>query len=158
MTQALVFDTVAGATLTWAAAEYWRLFVRSGSDSVPRTLWTLGAVLMVVHSAAAFGVFHGWSHAAAMVATARQTETMTGLPWGGGLFVNYAFLTVWIADVAWWWVSPRSFRARPGIINSALRAFFLFMFLNGAVIFADGLMRALGMVAVAVVLIAWYRS
>src|SRR5207244_1685286 len=60
-----------------------------------RWLWTAGYVALVIHVFCAFQFFHHWSHAAAYAATARQTEQVVGLNWGGGLYVNYAFMAVW---------------------------------------------------------------
>jgi hypothetical protein len=144
----VVFGTIAAATSAWALAE-WR---RS------RMLWTIGAVLATIHSAAAFKVFHGWSHDAALVATARQTLAVTGIDWGGGLYFNYAFVGVWLADALWWWIAPRSHESRPPVIGAVVRGFLFFMFLNGAVIFADGWMRVLGILSVGLVSIAWLKS
>ena len=48
-----------------------------------------------------------------LVHLARQTAEATGQALGGGLYVNYAFALVWGADVAWWWLGPRSYLARP---------------------------------------------
>ena len=140
-----VFGTIAGATLAWAVAEQLR----------SRLLWTIGAALAVTHSAAAFAVFHGWSHRAAAAATARQTADVTGVSWGGGIFFNYAFLIVWGADAIWWWASPRGYEARPRAFDALVRGFLFFMFLNGAVVFADGWMRLLGVIAVGLVSITW---
>jgi hypothetical protein len=109
----------------------------------------------VTHSVAAFAVFHGWSHRAAVAATARQTAAVTGLAWGGGIFFNYAFLVVWVADVLWWWISPPSYDDRPRALDGSVRSFLFFMFFNGAIVFADGGMRLLGVAAVAVVSITW---
>jgi hypothetical protein len=148
MTQLAVFGTIAASTMAWALAE-WR---RS------RTLWAIGAILATIHSAAAFEVFYGWSHDAAVVATAHQTRAVFGVDWGGGLYFNYAFLVVWLADALWWWIVPRRYDSRPPVIGAVVRSFLFFMFLNGAVIFADGWMRVLGILSVTIVSIAWLKS
>lgn len=147
MTPFAVFGTIAGATAAWAIAECRR----------SRAFWTVGAVLSVIHALAAFEVFHAWSHEAALVATARGTAAVTGVGWGGGLYVNYAFLAIWMADAVWWWLSPHSYVTRPAAASVFVRGFLFFMFLNGAVVFADGWMRVLGIAAIAAVLVAWYR-
>lgn len=145
VTELAVFATIAGATLAWAGAECLR----------SRLLWTVGAVLAVTHSAAAFAVFHGWSHRAAAAATAQQTAALTGLSWGGGLFFNYAFIAIWTADAIWWWISPRGYQSRSRTIDRVVRGFLFFMFVNGAIVFADGWMRVLGMAAVGAVSFTW---
>ena len=54
-----------------------------------------GLALCVIHIGLAMGSVHGWSHAAAIDATAIQTDSVYGLRWGGGVFVNYLFVIVW---------------------------------------------------------------
>jgi hypothetical protein len=142
--------------LAWMTGEVRRTWSDAGSVR-GRWAWTLGAVAMLAHTAVAFHVRHDWSHGAAQADTARQTREMTGLDWGGGLFVNYAFLLVWAGDVVWWWLSPTAFRHRPRSIDLAVRGFLLFMFVNGAIVFVPGPMRILGVLALSVVVAAWYR-
>ena len=142
------------ALLLYILGEFGRLRWRgSGGDGgVPRWLSTAGCGLYVVHVASAFGVFHGWSHAAAYEFTAQQTETLVGWDWGGGLFVNHAFTAVWLVELAAWWRSPARYRRRARWIDLAVRLFFAFMILNGAVVFVSGPQRWLGVVLVAVLL------
>jgi hypothetical protein len=156
MTQLLVFGSMAGVLVLWAAAEWWRddfAHVRAA-----RIAWTGGAVLMVVHAAAAFALLYEGSHATAVAATARQTAALTGIDSAGGLYVNYAFLAVWVGDAAWWWAAPAGYAARSRILVAGLRTVFLFMFVNGAVVFADGWMQRLGTIAVAVAAAGWLRG
>ena len=150
MADVAVFGAVAAAIVSWAASEITRGTAR-------RAFWSLAAVSMLVHSIAAFGTIYGWSHEVAVQATARQTREVTGFDSGSGIYVNYAFLTIWFADVVWWWRSPASYLVRPPWMSRAVRGFVWFMFVNGAVIFADGWMRAIGTLAVAAVALAWIR-
>jgi hypothetical protein len=143
-----VYGAVVGAIVSWAASELTRGAAR-------RNLWSLAALLMLVHSVAAFGTIYGWSHEVALAATARQTRELTGFESGSGIYVNYVFLLVWLADVAWWWQSPASYLTRAAWMSRFVHRFVWFMFLNGAVIFADGWMRAIGGIAVMTVLAAW---
>jgi hypothetical protein len=105
-----------------------------------------------------FGSVAGATVAWAVDATARQTAAVTGVATGAGIYVNYAFLAIWLADVLWCWAAPAAYATRSPVVSVSLRVFFLFMFLNGAVIFADGLMRVLGAVAVATAGAAWIRG
>ena len=150
MTSVAVFGTVAAATVAWAASE-----VVSGRRR--RVLWTLAAVLMLVHSIAAFATIYGWSHQTAVEATARQTRAVTGFASGSGIYVNYAFLLLWLGDAIWWWLTPEQYETRARWISWFIRGFVWFMFLNGAVIFADGWMRAIGAAAVLAVRVSWVR-
>lgn len=149
MTQVLVFWTIAAATLAWAFADACRLLARS--LRVARHVWTAGAILFVVHSASAFVLIYGASHTRALAETARQTAAVTGVASGGGLYLNYLFLAAWVVDCAWWWTAGADAGARFSRLAWTRFGFFLFMFTNGAVIFADGWMRLVGLAAVSVV-------
>src|SRR5436190_22475504 len=60
-------------------------------SAAARWLSTAGFVAFVAHVMCAFSFFHRWSHAAAYVDTASQTERMTGWRWGGD-FISIKFL------------------------------------------------------------------
>ena len=141
--------------LAWVMGEWER---SRGRTVGGRGAWTIGVMAAVVHSALAFHLRHGWSHAAAYTETARQTGEVIGLVWGGGVFFNYAFLVVWAADVLWWWLAPDHFHHRARLLDRAVRGFLWFMFVNGAVVFARGWVRWLGAAAVLAVAAAWYRG
>jgi hypothetical protein len=140
-----VFGTIAVATIAWAL----------GTSLPSRGWWTAGAIAALVHVAAAFHVFHHWSHGSAVMATARQTGALTGLYRGEGVFLNYAFLVVWLADAAWWWLEPSRYRTRSMRVTAVIHGFLFFMFVNGAIVFADGWMRIIGVIAVGIVSITW---
>ena len=123
-----------------------------------RWAWTAGCVFFVAHVICAFAFYHGWSHAAAVEETARQTAAMTGVRSGGGLWLNYAFAVAWLADVLWWWIAPRSFARRPTRISVAWHCFFFFMVFNGAVVFADGPVRWLGILICGGLAALWWRK
>jgi len=146
MTQVAVFWTIAAATLAWAFGDACRLLRRQ--LAVARLVWTAGAVAFVIHSVSAFVLLYDGSHGRALAETARQTAAMTGVDSGAGLYVNYLFLAIWIADCAWWWTVDPGAGGRFSRLGWARVGFFLFMFINGAVIFADGWMRTIGLVAV----------
>ena len=84
-----------------------------------RLLWTVGAVLALVHVLAAFHYVHGWSHTAAVIETARRTREQIGFPVGSGVWFNYAFLLAWGLDVILSWLSP--WLARTGRFISSPR-------------------------------------
>jgi hypothetical protein len=120
-------------------------------------LWllTLGCGFFIAHVILAFDVHYSWSHATAYAETAAQTETLTGWRWGGGLFLNYLFGVIWIIEVCWWWWAPTSYAGRARRVELTMRAVFLFMIVNGAVVFVDGPQRWLGVAVVATLLSAW---
>jgi hypothetical protein len=154
----LMRGTISAGVAAYAAAEYLWFRRRQEAFRQRALLWTTGAALCILHSALAFHARHNWSHDAAVRQTASQTAAVTGINWGGGIFVNYAFLTLWAADVFWMWVAPGSYLRRPPIVNRAISAFFLFIVFNGAVVFAQGPARIVGMAATATVAWAWWRS
>ena len=113
--------------------------------SLAKRLWTAGFAVYVMHVIAAFQGVHGWSHDAAWAATAEQTAAAIGVANGAGLWVNYLFTVIWGADVAWWWVRPESYENRSWRAAAGVHAFMAFMFFNGAVVFAQGPSRWIGL-------------
>lgn len=123
-----------------------------------RWLFTWGAVAFFIHVTCAFQFYHSWSHTAAYAETARQTHAMTGGNSGVGLYVNYLFGAVWLGEALWIWGNPSTWKSRANWITWCLRGFFLFMMVNGAVIFVRGHMRWLGL-ALSVALVAcWWKQ
>ena len=128
-----------GALARWARAAYWS-----------------GGALALAHVLAAFHWHYGWSHTQAVSATAEQTARVFGVHWGGGVWVNYAFLAAWLADAAW-----RTTRGAHGIPRVragtwALRLFYLIIIANGAVTFVAWPMNLAGGVLVAALLWSWW--
>ena len=148
-----VRGSIAAATVAWAAAE-WLRWRHPARGKMARAFWTAGAVLLVVHSLAVFHYIHRWSQDAALEHTARQTAALTGLAWGGGLYVNYAFVALWLLDALVWWRDPAAYERRTPVVRDTLLAIFLFMFVNAGIVFAHGPARWVGITAVGVVLCA----
>ncbi len=132
-----------------------------GWQRTARWIYSAGLVAFLIHVAAAFHVFYGWSHATALIETTRETAEVTGVASGSGLYLNYLFTVLWIVDVIWWWrVGVVSFRRRSAWVNGVLHGFFLFMAFNATVIFEQGPVRwagVLGSVAL-VILVARRHS
>jgi len=140
------------ATVAWAIGEV--LMRRSASiDRIARASWTIAIVLALVHVLAAFHFVYSWSHEAAVVATAQRANDVFGRGWHGAIFVNYLFLALWAGDVCWWWASRASHALRSVRLETWRLALFVFMFVNGAIIFASGVGRLIGVVSVVVVLL-----
>ena len=141
------------ATLAWAAGEV--LMRRSPqADRWARTAWTVAILLAAIHVGLAFHFVYGWNHETAVAETARQSAERFGVGWRGSIYVNYVFLAIWLADVCWWWAAPASHGSRSIRFEIARLATFVFMFVNGAIIFASGIGRLAGIAAVAAVLLA----
>ena len=140
------------ATIAWAVGEV--LMGRSSVlDRRARASWTVGIALALLHVVLAFELVYARNHDAAAAATVQQAADRFGWGWRGGIYVNYVFLALWLADVCWWWLTPGSRTRRPVPIETARRVLFIFMFINGAVIFATGIGRFVGMMSVSVVLL-----
>ena len=75
----------------------------AGSQRSARWLWTVGCLVYLIHVAMAFHFVHGWSHAIAYEHVRQRTFNQTGLDSGVGLYVNYAFGVLWLADTFLWW-------------------------------------------------------
>src|SRR5262245_46896188 len=131
--------------------------VGHGLRRAARWSYTLGCMAYLAHVAAAFHFAHDWSYARAYEHTAERTEEVIGWRWGGGLYVNYLFTLLWAADVAWWWASPASYRARPVQVAAALHAFMLFLAFNATVVFGVGVIRWWGLAATFALAAAWWR-
>ncbi|MGK0188228.1 MAG: hypothetical protein ACI9R3_004020 [Verrucomicrobiales bacterium] len=152
----IVRTTIWLALVLYAAAEIGRLRWRNDCSAgylLALSLSTSGCVLYLIHVLAAFGVFHSWSHGDAYQFTAEQTEQLVGWRWGGGLFVNYLFTTVWLAELIAGWIAPQVYRTRAAWIDLSIRIFFAFMIANGAVVFVVGIQRWLGVGII--VLLGW---
>jgi len=151
---ASLYWTIWIALLLFCAGEFGRRRIRAGRSAAPWAWWAFvgGALLCAIHIVIAMKAAHGWSHEAAIAATARQTMAVYGVNWGGAVYVNYAFVAVWLFE-AWRWRRRPADNAR--VITWMMRVFFIVMILNGAVIFAAGTRRIAGALLVAWLLWIW---
>ena len=128
-------DTAKSPVLFWCIG--WPIvLIRKTVPAGIALIWTLGCVLAWVHIAVAFHLGHGWSHEAAW----EHTRKVGG--YGDGIFVNYAFALVWLADVVWVWALPGSYRARSRWLNWTIHGFLAFVVFNAAVVFGSWESRA----------------
>ena len=152
----VVYLTIWAALTFYTVGEYGR--TRWFPAVWARPIWLLGGLLYLAHVTAAFGIYHGWSHTTAYDYTAAQTEAFMGLPWGGGLWMNYLFTAVWIAEGFWWEFLPAHFARRSAIWTTTIRCIFFFMIANGAVIFVGGPGRLLGIGLLVALVWIWRTS
>jgi hypothetical protein len=129
------------------------LDVTRAGDRYARQAWTAGCLLLWLHVAAAFEFHHAWSHAAAYAQTARETAAVTGIDWGGGLYVNYAFLVLWLADTTGWWLRPGWQQNRR--YYWTVQGLFAFIVFNATAVFGPAFWN--GIVLLAIVWLAWLR-
>lgn len=97
-----------------------------------RAVWSAACLLLLVHVLAAFHFEHGWSHLAALQHTAEQTARVTGINWGGGLYFNYAFLALWLFDLAFLW---KASTYRRSALRRTTDIACIFMVVNATVVF-----------------------
>ena len=142
----------------WVASEWLRLPGTAVRNEQGRMSFTLGALVLLLHTGLGLHLRHAWSQADAMREIARQSAEVTGIAFGGGLFVNYAFVAFWLAEAFWWWRAPRGYLARSTQARWSSRAVYLFMFVNGAIVFGHGPVRIFGALAIVVVCVCWYRA
>jgi hypothetical protein len=144
LTRVTVWIAVAGYFA--GAATYALARGRRGWDGAARLAWTVACAALLVHVACAFHFHHAWSGEAAYRDTARQTADVFGLDWGGGLYVNYALLAAWVADVLWWWGRGLdAYRRRPWPLVVGWHAFLIFIVFNATFVFAGGFVRWAGL-------------
>lgn len=128
-------------------------------DAAARLVWTAACVALIAHAACAFNYYHGWSHGAAYLDTARQTAEVFKLDWGGGLYVNYFLLAGWALDVGWWWLGGLdAYRRRPWPLAAAWHGFLLFIFFNATVVFKSGPARWAGLCVCLGICSAWWAA
>jgi len=122
-----------------------------------RWVWTAslaGALLCAAHIVIAMGFHYHWSHSAAVAETARQTASVYGVAWGGGVYVNYAFVIVWFAYLWVWRTRSASLAQIPALVWT-VRAFFFVIIFNATVVFAISPMRAAGVILSLALILSW---
>ena len=125
-------------------------------DKIARLAWTAASIAALAHLLCAFHFYHGWSETLAYRVTARQTEEVFGLNWGGGLYINYVLIFGWLVDIGWWWARGiGSYRNRPGLIMAAWHGFLIFIIFNSTVVFKTGLVRWAGLLVCLGLCLVW---
>lgn len=150
--EAITLWTIRLSLALYAATLAGRLMIVRPHFRVLRGLWTVGCVLLVAHIVAAFHYYHAWDHAAAIEATALQTEQAIGRSFGGGIYFNYVFAGVWLGEVALWWLAPPAFERRPRWLAWLVQGFMAFMVFNAVIVFEAGAMRWWGVIVMLILL------
>ena len=152
--------------MTWLYSTVWAavaLFVAGEAGKAAGGRWTAwawrawaaGVVLCAVHMALAMSLRYGWDHQEAVRHTAAQAATVYGVTWRGGLYVNYLFLALWAAETLWWSAFPASYVSRGATVTWGLRAFYLLVLFNAAVVFASPRGRIPGIALMAALVMVW---
>lgn len=132
---------------------------KKSREQAARLVWTIACISLLAHAACAFHFYHQWSHNSAYRETARQTAEVFGFNWGGGLYINYALMTGWVADVVWWWRGLALHRRRPTALVAVWQGFLMFIFFNATVVFKTGPLRLAGLfLCCGLCLLWWYAA
>jgi hypothetical protein len=156
LTRFTIWVTLAGYCAGVALLAFSRK--REGRERAARLAWTIACVSLLVHVACAYHFYHGWSQDSAYRETARQTAEVFGLDWGGGLYINYALMACWVADVAWWWRGLDIYRRRPRAMVAIWQGFLMFIFFNATVVFGAGPIRFAGLFLCLGLCLLWYAA
>jgi hypothetical protein len=135
---ALAYYAAALALMLTLWREEWS--ATSGRGRLARWCWVLAWITYAVHVGMAFHHYHQWSHADAV----RHTRGVSGV--GEGVYVSYLFSLLWALDVAWWWLRPASYAARPVGVDRLLHGFMAFIVFCGTVVYESGPIRWAGCV------------
>ncbi len=156
LTRITIWVTIAGYTAGAAA-----VLARKGREweRAARVVWTVACIALIAHAVCAFHFYHGWSQTAAYLDTARQTDEVFGLDWGGGLYINYALLVLWVTDVIFWWRNGlEAYRRRPWPLMAAWHGLLIFIFFNATVVFKTGFVRWAGLGICLGLCLVWWRA
>jgi hypothetical protein len=143
LTRATVWVALGGYTVGAALL----LIARRGPEwwRSARWAWTTGCIALITHIICAYHYYHSWSHDSAYRETARQTAEVVGADWGGGLYINFALLAGWIADVCWWWRGSVRYDRHSRLLIWVWHSFLIFIIFNATVVFKTGVLRWIGL-------------
>ena len=113
-------------------------------------VWTLGCAFYLIHLYAAFAHVHFWSHAAAVQHTAEETARVTGIRRGDGVWVNYVFTIIWVADCLRLITARLRHQKTNRRINRGTQIIFAFIVFNATVVFGPAVYRWLLLPVVAI--------
>ncbi len=112
-------------------------------ESVYRWSWLAGAILLSIHIIASYEFVHHWSHEAALEATGVESFQVTGYRASWGVYVNFAFMIVWIGySFAMVYRRSRVPRLDPLVI-----VFLAPIVFSATVVFETGVLRTASIVA-----------
>ncbi|HEV8004305.1 MAG TPA: hypothetical protein VGP63_30860 [Planctomycetaceae bacterium] len=122
-------------------------------DRWARWAWTLGCAVYLVHVAFAFQFLHHWSHAAAVEHAAHRTLEVVGFEFGAGIYVNYLFTLLWVADVVLWWRRSLAGRSMSPYSYWVVQAIFGFMMFNATIVFGPAFWKWVAAAALVVIVV-----
>ncbi len=126
------------------------------SQKIARIWWSIGCATFVLHVIVAFHFIHHWSHTAAFDATAKRTAEMTGWNSGFGLYINEAFLLLWLTDTFFWWQDVSWPRHRR--IYWTVQSVFAFLMIQATAIFGPPFWIPVVVLVIAILSIRAFRT
>ncbi|MEM9940392.1 MAG: hypothetical protein AAF939_02305 [Planctomycetota bacterium] len=127
-------------------------------SELARSSWLLGSFFSFLHASLTMGFYHRFDHNLAWEHTANQTQRMMGVSVGVGIYFNYLFVIIWMADALWWVGSPNSYLKRSKILNRIVYGYLLFIAVNGAIVFETGPTRWASIVGFSILLAGYLRK
>lgn len=150
------------ATIRLAVGCYFARLLCAGCHVIGRVptrsevfVWAIGCFAYVIHVVCAFEFAHGWSHVVALDYIAIETERVTGIRRGEGLWVNYLFTLIWIADVVRSIVAAGQNQPTNRRVDIAVQGFMAFIVFNATVVFGPAIYRWLLIPIGVAMWIAW---
>lgn len=120
-------------------------------DTVYSFAWLFGSLMIALHILASYGLAHGWSHAAAIEATAQESERVTGIRAGWGVYVNFAFATIWMS----YSIAMATRRRRWPGIDQAVFWFTAVIVVSATIVFETGAVRWMAVVGFICLMISY---
>ncbi|MFK8113143.1 MAG: hypothetical protein AB8B91_13125 [Rubripirellula sp.] len=118
-------------------------------------VWSIGCAASLFHVSLAFHFVHDWSHRAAWNHTAAETMKLVGVQRGDGLWVNYAFSLIWVADCIRLWKANFRGKSTSSRLDCLVFCLFLFIVVNATVVFGPAFYRPIAIVAILLAAILW---
>ena len=123
--------------------------------TIEYSLWLVAFLFMVLHVCVSFHFVHQWAHNDAWDRTAIETQRITGLRSGYGIWANYLMLAVWSLDLIRNTVAQKESRTPSLFVDRMVAFFFAFMFINATAVFGPTGYRYLVLPALIPVLVIW---
>ncbi|MEE2935405.1 MAG: hypothetical protein VYA84_05355 [Planctomycetota bacterium] len=81
--------------LAWFVGAVARILGGEKSARVFAWSWLHGSLAMWLHILGSYAIAYHWSHTEALLATAEESERVTGISAGWGVYVNFCFASAW---------------------------------------------------------------
>ena len=126
-----------------------------GSTSAANLVYAVGAFIMAIHIVCSYGIAHEWSHQAALDHTANETLDVVGVAVPHGVYVNFLFLIVYVANGVWRFRLGASRMRRPQVVAIAIDCFLDAIVLMATVVFETGWIRWVMIGFVLAIVLRW---